>query len=199
MNPLLDYRVPTQYFFNLDSEDPNLESDAPPSSGTYLKGINNPYASSALSSTASSTHTAIMPTSPTSPVNDNDKADYHAIAAGLGFEIPDEPNPEAIIASGTLSPRIHHVSVLGERVLSDDESGHSEHKPAPLTSENLKAVTLALDNKKRAEEKEMELKTAVESALSGASVGTRELAASKKSSMSVEAPSTNPGVSRRST
>lgn len=56
----------------------------------------------------------------------------------------------------------------------------------PLTSENLKAVTLALDKNKRAQEKEMELKAAVESALGGASVGTRQLAASKKSSMSVE-------------
>jgi hypothetical protein len=100
MNPLLDYRVPTQYFFNLDSEDPNPESDAPPASGTYLKGTNNPYAPSASSSTASSTHTEIMPTStsPTSPAHD--VADYHTIAAGLGFEIPADQIPETGTSSG---------------------------------------------------------------------------------------------------
>ncbi|KAI5802168.1 hypothetical protein FPQ18DRAFT_5475 [Pyronema domesticum] len=202
MNPLLDYRVPTQYFFNLNSEDPNPESHAPPASGTYLNGSNNPYADHLLSSSSSSTasSTAIMSTSPTqtSPVNDD--ADYHAIAAGLGFEIPAAQIPETDVAFGTLSPRIHYVSTLGEQFLSDDESGVSEHTPVPLTSENLKAVTLALDKNKRAQEKEMELKAAVESALGGASVGTRQLAASKKSSMSVEPPpSNNPGVSRRGT
>ncbi|KAF8536665.1 hypothetical protein BDD12DRAFT_889595 [Trichophaea hybrida] len=113
MNPLLDYRVPTQYYFSLANPAP---------------------AQSSSTSTSSST---TMPSTPQSPRVEAEDLTYHAMAAGLGCDIPSEVLPE-IIERGALSPPpkltlTHGLTILGDDFLEEDE-------PTPLTSENLVAL-----------------------------------------------------------
>ncbi|KAF8250578.1 hypothetical protein K440DRAFT_672321 [Wilcoxina mikolae CBS 423.85] len=81
-----------------------------------------------------------MPSTPQSPQSPRVEAEdltYHAMAAGLGCDIPPEVLPE-IIERGALSPPpkltlAHGLTILGDDFLEEDE-------PTPLTSENLIAL-----------------------------------------------------------
>jgi hypothetical protein len=121
MNPLLDYRVPRQYYFSLSNPTPAQSS------------------STSISS-ASTTMTSTPPMSQ-SPYVESEDLTYHVMAAGLGFDIPSDTLPEAI-ESGAVSPPskltlAHNLAILGDDFLEEDES---HHETAPLTSENLVAL-----------------------------------------------------------
>lgn len=121
MNPLLDYRVPRQYYFSLSNPTPAQSSSTSISS-----------ASTTMSST---------PPMSQSPCVESEDLTYHAIAAGLGFDIPSDALPEAI-ERGAISPPpkltlAHNLAILGDDFLEEDGS---HHETAPLTSENLVAL-----------------------------------------------------------